>query len=160
MTQSRSIRIFLAVYLAIWSPLWCCCTAQATLLEVSQGSGQDLVETTNAPTTVRSCCMGATGESSASPCSFSEDGESTDSSNHDQEDCECGNHFVEMAPQTVVTLDMPWQLGIDALQPLLTANLESQLDSIEIDLLLIQTDDRLPGGTARTLYAQHALLLV
>lgn len=169
MTQSRPIRVFLALYLALWSPLWCSCSALAALQSTAQGLENlgefgeisDSSRLLAVVITNRGSCCSANQASTASD-SLPADGadETPLSPCHDQDDCDCGNHSLLLAKPAAASMFLSWGSGFDLPQ----VNYDVQTASRHLEtsngLRIRYAFTNRHGGTAHTLYAQHTLLRI
>lgn len=168
MTQSRLIRVLLAFYLAIWTPLWCSCSAQAAFQSTPHGQEKlaEFGETSEssrllakANTYQGLCCTANQAPRPSDHCPSDRTDENPLSPCHDQDDCECGNHTLLLAQPATASMFLSWGSRIDLPQvhyDVLTALLHHETSN---GLRISHAIRNCNGGTARTLFAQHTLLL-
>lgn len=169
MTQSRPIRVFLALYLTLWSPLWCSCSALAALQSTTQGL-ESLGEYGNISDSSRllavvitnrgSCC--STNQALTASDHFSADSadETPLSPCHDQNDCDCGNHSLLLAQPAATSMFLSWESGFDLPQVNYDVKTASRHLETSNGLRIRYALTNRNGGTAHTLYAQHTLLRI
>ncbi len=152
--KSKPIRILFALYLAVWSPLWCCCTTQAAI----EGSFGHAGERDS-----HGCCEVA--QPDRLTASHHDEGgieEKGEEGCNDDGDCDCGSHDQVFAIISSIqfhpgAMSGPAGVSFPAIPP----------TSITLPFPLEAASSMLGGGdhhswgrAARTLYAQRQLLLI
>lgn len=169
MTQSRPIRVFLAFYLALWSPLWCTCSALAAIQSTPFGheklaeSGEKSESSSLKVVSITiqgSCCSTKQASTPSDLCPSDRTDNTSLSPCHDQDDCDCGNHSLLLAQPASTSIVLSWGSSSDLPQVSYVVQTALRHHETSNDLRIRYVDTNRNGGAALTLYAQHILLRI